>query len=273
MQDHWDKSGRPTLVSRVDAWECDFNGHMNSRFYCRAFQYAEQVARASDGDMPKHWHLRFHGELLSGDPFAVRSFDASSTVRHSATAHVLECEGKLAATALSFGQGAAKDLPALPQEAAQIAFPKGLTGPPITPEWFKDDARLAELGPLEREDTTEAGVLSFWRVMARATPAIHHHDHALGFSPTLMTDQGITRMLVELRVTLQGAALPGTLVRVASRTVSAAGKRFIAAHRLKNHEGTTLAIIECCTLAVDTRTRRAVALPESVLQSPGISSR
>jgi acyl-CoA thioesterase FadM len=42
-------AGRATFHTRVESWECDFNGHWNTRYYGRAFQAAAEVAAALDG--------------------------------------------------------------------------------------------------------------------------------------------------------------------------------------------------------------------------------
>ena len=73
---HPARFGIATLNTRVESWECDFNGHWNARFYGRSFQLAaETIPQPTGIDAPQAptRYMRFHGELFPDASVEVRS--------------------------------------------------------------------------------------------------------------------------------------------------------------------------------------------------------
>ena len=259
-------AGTPTLHGRAEAWECDFNGHWNTRFYCRAFQTAGEVAAALDQraeDVVVHRRLiRFHSELHSADPIEIRSFALCDAGEAPATAHYMLCHGKSAATALDEEAAPNRALAPLGRAEARLALPRGLTGAPAA-AWTPDPARdvVFELGPVGADERHDDGTLRFEPGIARLAVASHHHAVALGYTHDFTKQSGIGRMLVEMRYTRLGSLARGGFLRGASRLTAASGKSYRSAHLLYDHAGAPVALYELCTLAVDMTARRATALP------------
>ena len=265
-------TGTPTLHTRVDAWECDFNGHWNSRFYCRSFETAVQVGAALQGDpdpagmVASGWHVRFHSELRAGDPVMVRSFDLAPSGREGSAAHVMTSHGRVAATAIDQGLPRRARLARLPDALGRSVLPRGITSPPARP-WEPDPDRdcVVELGPVRADETHPDGTSSFESAMARLSSTTHHHAMQIGFTPEATERTGIGRMLVEMRYTVLGTCAAGTFLRGATRLVEATGKSFVTMIMFHTHDGTPVGLFELCTLAVDMNSRRATDLPDFVI--------
>jgi len=262
------QTGVPTLHTRCEAWECDYNGHWNTRYYCRSFEAAGRVAAAladndGQGGTRAPRHLRFHRELKSGDPVTICSFAILDAPEAPLTAHYMFRYDMVVATALDYGLPWNERLPALPAAEAMQALPRGLTGSraeasePDPPRDF-----VYELGPVRADELYADGAMQFWHAVVRMSPAAHHHDLGIGFTLELIQDRGIGRMLAEIRYTWLGPCTEHDFLRAASRLTSAKGKAFTAAHYLYTREGAPIAMFEVCTLAVDMNTRRAIQLPD-----------
>jgi acyl-CoA thioesterase FadM len=267
--------GWPTLHARVEAWECDFNGHWNTRFYCRSFQLAAEVLHALGGDTgPDRFaspprHIRFHRELTAGDAIEVRSFRLVDGDTEPTTAHVMRREGEIVATALDHGPPSSGTASPLPPEVARHALPRGLTGPAPAP-WQPDPTIdcIVELGPVRREETDEGGSLRFDARAAQLATGSHHHVADLGYTHAFTRSSGIGRMLVELRHVPLGPCGAGEMLRMGSRLVSVGEKSWVSAHLLYTHAGAPVAVFHNCLLAVNMNTRRATKVPEIIRSAP-----
>jgi acyl-CoA thioesterase FadM len=255
------RTGTPVLHSRAEAWECDFNNHWNTRYYCRAFQMAGEVAAMRAGQVRADitgWHVRFHAELVAGDPIVVRGFETGE-----GAAFIMTRDDRIVATALATGPFPQTHLPALPDVLVAQVSPRGVTGPVMTP-WPMEKDTIYELGPVGAGDLLASGDLAYWRAAARLSHCTHHYDTALGFTPEMMKTQNLGRMLAELRFTSLGPVKGDDFLRAAARMTAAKGKAFQTAHFLHTHRGTPVAMFELCTLAVDLQARRAIPLPDFV---------
>ncbi|WP_145962969.1 acyl-ACP thioesterase [Mangrovicoccus ximenensis] len=260
-------AGRPTLHARVESWECDFNGHWNTRFYCRSFDAARSVLEARKGRAlpgmppPRRRHLRFHRELTQGDALSIRSCLADG----GAIAHVMISEGRVAATALEQAGPHMPDLPDLPRELEGLVLPRGLAVPEVAPwQAAQSGDSLAELGPVRRDELGEDGTLCFEAQIARLATGSHQHMEDVGFRRDTVRKTGIGRMLVELRHRPLSPCGAGELLRMESRIVQVGGKSWISAHLLRTASGRPVAVSETCLLAVDMKERRAAAVPEMI---------
>ncbi|APX24928.1 MAG: acyl-ACP thioesterase [Rhodobacteraceae bacterium] len=256
--------GTATLHGRAESWECDFNGHWNTRFYCRSFDIAAGVGAALGGRSSapvRQRHIRFHGEMHAADPFEIRSGEIAG----DRTGHVMRTHGgRIAATALDDVPGTG--LGALAETVAAQVLPRGLAAPPAA--WRPDPARdvIVELGPVAA-DEMDGDALAFEPCVARLAAASHHHAMSIGYTHDFTQESGIGRMLVEMSYLALGPTAPGTLLRGSSRLTRAQGKSYVTAHLIHDHRGTPVALFELCTLAVDMSARRATTLPDFVLQA------
>lgn len=264
-------TGVPTLHTRVDSWECDFNGHWNTRFYSRTVQQAAEVAAALGGQTdpdavkPTHRHMRFHSELHSGDPIVVRSFSASSSKGEPLTAHVLVNHDRIAATGLDYGFAANPALPPLPTALAAQVMPRGVPDEDIAP-WVLDPEGdgWVELGAVRAGETHRDGTLIYDLLIARLATTSHQGAMDIGYTHDFTMQSRIGRMLVEKRFTHLGTAAPGTFLRGTSRIISTTSKSFISANLIYTHAGDPVAMFELCTLAVNMDERKATTLPDFV---------
>ncbi len=258
--------GTPTFHTRVEAWETDFNGHWNTRFYCRSIQRAAEVAAAlggdtdPDGGITQRRHMRFHRELRTGDAVEVRSFDVAGQ-GEPATAHLLIHDGRVSATALDFGGRRNPALSAIPGELLAITLPRGVTG--AGAPWADDAGRdsVVELGRPRADESEGTGWLAFDANLVRLATSSHHLLANLGFTADFSRRSGVGRMMVEMRFERLARLEPPGFLRGRSHLASTAAKSFITRHRICTHAGVDLARIEICTLAVDLETRKATELP------------
>lgn len=263
------ETGAPTLHARVESWECDFNGHWNTRFYCRAVQAAAEVAslagsdRAFDPAAPSaaRRSLRFHRELRTGDALEVRSF-AATGFEGAGAAHLVVHDGRVCATALDFGGPANDALPPLPAALASLVAPRSLPEAKIAP-WTAQPGRdgTIELGRISPDDREASGCLTFEASARRTGPAAQHLGARLGFSTDFSRQSGVGRMLVEMRYERLGRCAPDEMLRATSRLAAAAAKSYVTQHLITARDGAPLARFDLCLLAVDLATRRATDLP------------
>jgi acyl-CoA thioesterase FadM len=253
----------------VEAWECDFNGHWNARFYGEAFSEASDVVAAIGGGEqisgPAMWHIRFHSELMSGAAVEVRSSRAPIDTESPPVLHALSGAEHLSATALQWSRQSALQLPMAHQDELQVALPRGVTS--HVQDWADVVAsaqQVAQVGIVRRTDLDASGRLTLKAMLRLCGRSSHHFTTTLGFSTPQEDGSGIGRMLVELRATLFDTCLPDEPAVMYSRLTQASTKSFVVSNLLKGSSGGELARIELCLVAVDLDTRRACAVPEFV---------
>lgn len=122
--------GIPTLHTRVESWECDFNDHWNAHYYSRAFQMAAEHVAALGGGNPGMGAIalrviRFHSELHAGAAVELRSARVAGGAHDGAAVHLLGSEGRLSATAFDLPGTGAAQLPAVPADGLSLALPRG----------------------------------------------------------------------------------------------------------------------------------------------------
>ncbi|ALJ21131.1 thioesterase family protein [Microbacterium sp. No. 7] len=254
--------GVSTHHSRVESWECDFNGHWNTRFYVRAFQCASELVAAGEGVPQRQWHLRFHGELRSGAAVEVRSARVAGGEHDGEIVHLLLTEGRLSATALERGSdGRGVRLPSADADVVAPAFPRSLVAPPPLP-WTRAAADLvAHVGTVRPAHTDHTGALLFEEVIRAIAHAVHHQVVSWGYTVEFSERTGVGRMLAEMRLTWLGPCRAGDALRVASRLTDVAEKSFQTAHCVQRADGTPVVLAEQRVLAVDLHARRATSVP------------
>jgi acyl-CoA thioesterase FadM len=264
-------TGYVSNITRAETWECDYNGHWNTRFYTRAFQYAsETVAMLNGKGNPgaatiRSRHIRFHRELLSGDPVLVRSSAIQDGHWRGAVVHELESEGVLSATALDSPGCASPHLPQVPEAAVAHALPRGLVHDAPVDQGTLVDGRRANLGILRPDAYDHTGALSFDELFRYLGYAGYDHHVSLGYSPQFTTQSGVGRMVVEMRATWLGQAPAGMGICSNSWLTHAQGRSFATAHYLKTLDEQPIALIELYLVAVDMKSRRATHVPDFLL--------
>ena len=259
--------GFPTLQSRVERWESDFNRHWNVRFYGRSFQMAaEVVAVRATGRNPGAGttvsrHIRFHKELFVTAPVAIRSARVASGPFEGAVVHVLSSAGTLAACALDRPGAGGAALPAIAADLLDAALPRGITGKVDPGPNAQAADHLAQLGPVRPAELDHTGGLLAEEVLRRVGIASHDYFSELGFSPAYVEASRISRMLVELRTTTHATPEVGSLLQVRSRLTGVSPRTFTALHRLERPDGTAVTTVEQVLVAVDLASRKAVDVP------------
>lgn len=260
-------TGLPTYHCRVETWECDFNGHWNTRFYLRAFRMAGEVVGdlSGQGSYGKSLHIRFHKELHDGAAVEVVSGLIAEGAYAGRVLHILTSDGRLSATALDF-EGVANDaLPRVSPEAAAMVFPRGIDTPPPV-NWLPSDIdSIAQLGRVQPQDVDLDGVLTHEDIVRRVGIASHNQLTRIGFTVDYTRESGIGRMLVEQRLNQLRRAPLGTRLIVRSRLAHLGRSSFTTAHALCDADGSIYSMIEMCMVAVDMANRRARPLPDILL--------
>lgn len=256
-------NGSPTYVTRVESWECDFNGHWNARYYGRSFQNAlENVAFRSIGKNPgnkglKRRLVRFHSELLSSDLVQIQSWWVSSGRHAGSVLHAMTSNGRLAATALDVTDFQMVDLP----DTSDVAIALPRTIPFAEVPDFPNQAFQVNVDPIQASDLDAMGGTHYEDIIRRCAVGTHSALDHLGFNRDLTNQTGISRMAVEHAVWRLEDAPVGMPTRVHTALHSIRSKSFSYAQLLETFDGQTIAVVEGCIVAVDLNTRRAVELP------------
>lgn len=267
--------GVETFVTRVEEWECDHNGHWNTRFYGDAFSAASEVASAlsgckSQGGHDAVWHLRFHQELFSGMSVQVRSSRVDcpdQATKGARMLHVLTGNGQLSATAIEQRIEDVGEFPVAHIDDVTLALPRGLAQHET--DWSAVDQRPQAhviLGLLKPNDLEEGGRISLLNMLRFCGRGTQNHREVLGFGSTYTREHKVGRMLVEMRATLFGGVTPGELLTMRSSLAAVHAKSFVSAHILSCQSGQQVARIELSLLAVDMVSRKATSVPSFLNQ-------
>ena len=224
--------GYASNIARVETWECDFNGHWNTRFYTRAFQEASETVALLDGRgspgaaSMRARHIRFHRELRTGDPVLVRSAAIQDGRWQGAVVHWLESDGVLSATALDLpgvdaSGRASRHLPRVSEAAVAQALPRGLPHEAPLARAATAGGRRASLGILRPASYDHTGALMFDELFRYIGCATYDFHVSLGYSPQFLARTGISRMVVEMRVNWLGQAPAGALKENSRGSISA----------------------------------------------------
>lgn len=274
--------GTPSLHSRVERWECDFNDHWNLKFYARSFDAAAAVmaakagAPAADGGFTRH--MRLHSELFVSAPVEVRSgrvpgagpgaMQGAETIA-GAGVHLLFSGTRLCATALDLpddGEAApawVSAAPEIPADALIPALPRGVAPGPALPAAAPAGTPF-ELGPPHPFELSAAGAPTGEALVRRLSVVSSHFLDRIGFTPDWSRDNGVTRMAVEMKMTRHAAPRPGAVLRMDAALLSVGAKSFVMACRLWDQDGRCLVSVEKCMLCVDLKTRRAAPVPAMI---------
>lgn len=256
--------GIGTYSTRVEQWECDFNGHWNTRYYGLAFDEAAAVCDYLCGGKPGegelNWHIRFHSELTAAASAKV----FSSRVADLKQVHYLTSSSGVSATALRWPIVCGA-LPATNSEVEARAKPRGLVG---GFDWISlDDSSHSEaiaLGMMGADQLDSQGRLRMDAMLSCCARGAHLHRESIGIGPDYVKRTGITIILVEKRANLISGHLPGQPLRMISQIGTVSEKSFTSFHLIERYDGATVARIEMCLLAVDINSRKAVPIPDVI---------
>lgn len=260
-----DLPGLPTLHSRVESWECDFNDHWNARFYFRSFQLASEVIAAGGMAFPSRKgsrHVRFHAELRMTDPVEVRSGLLPHGDYAGNLAHLIYSDDRLAATSLEL-DGPVSDLPDLPPAIAKMVLPRGVEGGAVAPVALSGGfGKLAQLGPVRPAETDGDGRLLEEEVIRRVGIMNNLCMTDLGLTREYSAQNGLSRMAVEARITRHRDPKVGDCLRGTSRLTGIAEKSVGLRHDIFDANGHCLVSYDQRLILVNLATRRAVPVPE-----------
>lgn len=254
--------GLATYATRVEQWECDFNGHWNTRFYGTAFDQAAAVAdvvseQVQSGEVALNWHMRFHRELSAAASVRINS----SKMQDGSQVHCLLGASGLAASALRW-PCSAEALPATREDHLTQVNPRGLIG---DSDWSRleraERTEAIPLGIIAGAELDPSGRLRLEAMLSYCGRGSHLHREDISLGPDLVSKAGIGIMLVEMRASLASGLRLGEPMRMVSRIGTAHGKSFTSAHLLENYNGLIAARIEMCLLAVDLASRKAIEVP------------
>lgn len=261
-----------TLLSNVNTWEMDRNGHMNVRFYFDRFERAEAHHRllTGAGISPRRLsrHIRFHTELFDETAIFVVS-EPVAGADEGAVLHRLVAaeENRLSATALDHYDDAAP-FGAAVNPAPPECLPRSLASGP-SPQPGSVEATLADHGVISYRtvvavaDCHADGGLTDRAAIGFASEGGPHVWNQFGLSTKWLRDNGYGRAIVEMKISWHGIAKPGDALISATRLTDVGAKAVSFRHVLYNAvSGASVASVETVGLTIDLKARRAVALPD-----------
>lgn len=261
-----------TQRGTVNAWQCDYNHHLNFQFYAREFdQAARFLALGAGADvaarLPATRHLRFHAELLAGDIFRVASARIVDGPHAGSVVHWMSHAGtgKLIATALDGGTQAF-DCPVVAESVVAAALPRSV-------DVVEGAIPFAAMGadgwqPTSRCWVTNdrcdaAGELTEQALAGTLGDAAGHVWERAGAGVVWVRENGLGRIAVEARISHYGAARLGDALVLHSRVGATRGKSVLLQHHLHRvADGAPIARADVTALLIDMKTRKTVALPE-----------
>ena len=266
--------GTPTHHTRAESWECDFNDHWNTRYYVRSFQQAAEAIATRPGDVSpgggiaRVRHMRFHREVRVSDALVVRSALVRGGDMDGAVAHLMFRLGELVATAIDLPAGEPPDLPEVAAEDIPLALPRSLD-PAGFGGWSapRMGPGTVVMGPIRPAELDHTGALIGEEVIRRIAVTSHDFMSRVGMTPEWTLGSGINRMVVEFRLELGVTPPAGTVLYGETRLATASGKTFCTVHRIMTATGEMVATNEQFLLAVNLQTRRAVEVPQFLLDA------
>ncbi len=273
-----------TLYSFVNRWECDENDHLNVQYYFSRFEEADRQFQLISGlnealvGARRVRHVRYHKELRSGDLIVVRSAIAFDGPHMLTAVHEMYdvTTDTLAATAIDGYEPNANSAKALrarfkDHQSPMIddAAPRGIPATPVnnrlTPAavlaagakvCFRSTVLPRHLGIDGRAD--DAFALSCF------TDGVPHVWQRTPMNQTYLTENGLGRVAVEMKLSWSSPLKAGDVVLVATGITGCNAKTFTMRHHLFEARTNRLAAVcDVVALAMDLNTRRAVEIPEA----------
>lgn len=261
-----------TQRGTVNAWQCDYNHHLNFQFYCREFdQAARFLALASGaelaGPLPATRHLRFHAELLAGDIFRVASARLVDGPHAGSLVHWMSHAGtgKLVATALD-GGSAAFECAQVPEATVAAALPRsveGVEGAIPCAAMGTDGWQPTSRNWVTMDRCSATGDLTEQHLASMLGDAAGHVWERAGAGVVWVRENGLGRIAVEAKLSHFSPARVGDALILHSRVGPTRGKSVLLQHHLHRvTDGAPIARADVTALLIDMKTRKTVALPE-----------
>lgn len=261
-----------TQRGTVNAWQCDYNHHLNVQFYCREFDHAARfLALACGGDpagpLPATRHLRFHAELLAGDIYKVDSARLVGGPHAGSLVHWMSHAGtgRLVATALD-GGAPRFDCPEIPEAAVASALPRSVEAdePALPIESMGADGwQPTNRCWVTMDHCTAAGELTEQHLTGMLGDSAGHVWERAGVGVVMVREKGLGRIAVEAKLSHFAPARVGDALMLHSRVGPAQGRSIRLQHHLHRvSDGTAIARADVTALLIDMQTRKTVALAD-----------
>ena len=267
--DAWTETHR----SFVNTWECDENDHLNVQFYMRDFDEAARIYLRNDDSgyiLPTTRHVRFHRELRPGAMTRIVSGAVSDGEFAGWLVHRLEDVGMnhIAATALDAPRDAEQG-GEVSQQQAESALPRGLPPGHLTcqtpNEILRQQGLIAYRSIVMPAECDLSGHMLEQHYISRFTNAAPHVWESAGIGERFLSDNGLGRVALEMKITHHRPASPGDVVFVYSRCETTGRKTIRLRHEVVcQTDMTAIASAEVLALILDLKTRRSVPLPEEL---------
>ena len=267
--------------SFVNTWECDENRHMNVRFYLRRFEEGAAVflaRHARDGQRPvlRHRHVRYHRELLEGESAVSMAALPGSGPFEGHLMQVLReiSTGRICATSLDRFDGLETAAIAGDGDVLEAVAPRGLAMGDCKGD---DAAFLAESMAAGKAlvinyvivaegDLDGTGRLRTDRIVSCFSDGASHVWEHAGITTEWLNANNNGRVSVEMKVQPVNPVTAGEALELVSRVADCKGRMFRLVHTLRSlKDGRVVARGEVCCLVMNLESRRAVALPESII--------
>ena len=230
-----------TQCATANAWQCDYNHHLNFQFYCREFDQAARMLALScgadpDAPPPATRHVRFHAELLAGDIYRIVSGRLVDGPHAGSIVHWMghAGTGKLVATALD-GGAPVFDCPQVPEATVAAALPRSVdvVEGALAFERMGRDGWLPTARCWVTMDRCSArGELTEQHLTAIFGDAAGHVWERAGAGVVWVRENGLGRIAVEAKISHFAPARAGDLLILHSRVGPAQGRSVLLQHHL-----------------------------------------
>ena len=268
-----------SLNQFVNLWECDENDHMNVQFYFAKFQDAASLFALCHGLETKlgslvNSHVRYHSELRGGAQIQVTSAIISSFGPLQAPGegcfiqHIMRetTSGRIAATALDWHRGTPPlDHDALLDQADPAILPRGLTFPAdLTPKAaLSESDTIIARGILHPGLCDAAMVARNQAYIGAASDAASHAWDRIGLDTKWLSDRGLGRVAVEMRLHILSPMRVGTAYQLQLGFTSLQARAFTKRYDFFDmRDGRHLAFLETAAMILNHNTRKSEPLPD-----------
>ncbi|QDZ00687.1 acyl-ACP thioesterase [Nitratireductor mangrovi] len=266
--------------SFINTWECDENAHLNVQFYLKRFDEAarvfafQQAGRPLDDALPRVRHVRYHAELFAGATTrTVSGTIADGPYQRHVVHRLFNLEsGKLAATALDTPLPGFRGC-AVNAADVERALPRGVEPAPATPMTAEEVLSAGGLCTSRSialpGECDAAGALTEQFYVGRFTDAAPHVWEQGGVGIAWLTQNGLGRVALEMKITHHQPARAGDGLMLYSLPSAFSGKTFHLRHEMKRMaDGAPLVTGEIIAVILDLKTRKTVPLPETAGARP-----
>lgn len=277
-----------TLFSFVNKWECDENDHLNVQFYFSRFEEADRQFRLLSGlgetlvGARRVRHVRYHKELRTGDLITVNSSVAFDGPHILTVVHEMRnrSTGALAATAFDGYEPNVNSAKTLRQRFKDFqspmiteAAPRGLQAGPAglkvtTSSVQANGAEICFRGTVLPRDIATDGKADDRFALSCCTDAVAHVWERTPMTHAYLTEHGLGRVAVEMKLTWATPLKTGDAVVVYTGFTGVSSRTFSMRHHLfESRTGRLAATLDVVALTMHLTDRKAVSLPDDAHQA------